>query len=266
MSRALALLVVLLIVSGCATRSSHTRLRSDVAAVRADLTDLRQAQDATARELARAVADHRALQASAAEVDAALRERAVELGRLRARLEAAERDAQLAKTPALSAAPAPSPPVSAPSAPAAPVAPPAMAPPPPPAPRPREPAPRTPSPEQAYGAALATFRTGEHGQAVLDFLDFIAKHRQHALAANAQYWIGEAYYAQRDYRQAVAEFQKVLQMAPSSRKAADALLKIGLAHRRLRDEARARASWQRVVREFPKSEAAAKATRLLGAP
>ncbi len=68
----------------------------------------------------------------------------------------------------------------------------------------------------------------EHGQAVLDFLDFIAKYPKHPLVANAQYWIGEAYYVQRDYRQALVEFQKVLESAPGSAKAGDALLKIGL--------------------------------------
>ena len=44
----------------------------------------------------------------------------------------------------------------------------------------------------AYAGALTTFRAREHGQAVLDFLDFIAKYRRHALAGNAQYRIGEA--------------------------------------------------------------------------
>ena len=114
-----------------------------------------------------------------------------------------------------------------------------------------------------YGAALATFRAREHGQAVLDFLDFIAKYPAHPLVANAQYWIGEAYYVQRDFRQAMSEFQKVLKTAPGSLKAGDALLKIGLCQRQLRDEARARLTWQRLIREFPRSESAAKARAYL---
>ena len=54
--------------------------------------------------------------------------------------------------------------------------------------------------EHVYNLALATFRMGEHGQAVLDFLDFMAKYPKHPLVANAQYWIGEAYYVQRAIR------------------------------------------------------------------
>ena len=65
---------------------------------------------------------------------------------------------------------------------------------------------------------------------MLDFLDFIAKYPKHPLVANAQYWIGEAYYVQHDYRQAQTEFQKVLKTAPGSAKAGDALLKIGYCH------------------------------------
>jgi tol-pal system protein YbgF len=83
------------------------------------------------------------------------------------------------------------------------------------------------------------------------------------LAASAQYWIGEAYYAQRDYRHALEEFRRVVEMAPSSRSAADALLRIGLAYTNLRENSRAQMAWQRVVREYPASEAAGKARALL---
>ncbi len=117
------------------------------------------------------------------------------------------------------------------------------------------------NPEQEYAAALATYRAREHGQAVIDFMDFIAKYPKHPLAGNAQYWIGEAYWAQRDYRQALVEFEKVFEHGQA--KAPDALLKIGLCHLRLNDVARAQQAWQRVVNEYPKSEPAAMARSLL---
>jgi len=128
-------------------------------------------------------------------------------------------------------------------------------------PVPARPAPRAGNPEQEYAAALTTFRAREHGQAVLDLLDFIAKYPKHALAGNAQYWIGEAYWAQRDYRQALVEFEKVFEHGPS--KTPDALVKIGLCHLRLHDMIRAQQAWQRAVREYPRSEAAATAQSLL---
>jgi tol-pal system protein YbgF len=103
------------------------------------------------------------------------------------------------------------------------------------------------------------FRAREHGQAVLDFLDFLARHPRHALASSAQYWIGEAYFLQRDYRQALFELEKVLAYGPKAPKAPDALLRAGMAARQLRDTARADQYWRRVVEEYPNSDAAQKA-------
>jgi tol-pal system protein YbgF len=117
------------------------------------------------------------------------------------------------------------------------------------------------NPEQEYAAALATYRAHEHGQAVIDFLDFIAKYPKHPLAGNAQYWIGEAYWAQRDYRQALVEFEKVFEHGPQ--KAPDAQLKIGLCYLRLGDVPRAQQAWQRVVNEYPKSGSASMARSLI---
>src|SRR5882762_5199480 len=150
-------------------------------------------------------------------------------------------------------APAPAPTVAAP---------PAAAPSPAPSVAPAKPAPKVGgNPEQEYAAALATFRSREHGQAVLDFIDFMAKYPKHALAGNAQYWIGEAYWAQRDYRQAVLEFEKVFEHGPG--KTPDALVKIGLCYVRLSDVPRAQQAWQRVVSEYPKSESATMARSLI---
>ena len=108
---------------------------------------------------------------------------------------------------------------------------------------------------------MGTFRAREHGQAVLDLLDFLARYPGHSLAGNAQYWIGEAYYVQHDYRQALVEFQKVLDFGAG--KIPEALVKIGLCHVSLRDANRARQTWQRVVREYPQSESAGAARALL---
>jgi len=258
------LLAISLLALGCATRSSVSRALDDVDAMRTEVAQLRLSHDATLRELARVSAQNRALETRLVELSTAQRTTAADIARLQERVDAAEAAAREAKMLVALAPTAPTPP--APAAPPAPLSPPASSPP-PSAPAvvvpPKDSGRRTVSPEQVYSAALATFRAREHGQAVLDFLDFIAKYPKHPLVANAQYWIGEAYYVQHDFRQAQAEFQKVLDVAPGSAKAADALLKIGYCQLHLRDTSRARATWQRVVQEFPKSEAATKARSLL---
>lgn len=142
----------------------------------------------------------------------------------------------------------------------------AAAPFPPPSPAPaREPtAPRAVmSPEQMYASALATFRAREHGQAVLDFLDFLARYPRHRLAPAAQYWIGEAYFVQRDYRQAIVEFDKVLEHGLSNAKVPNALLRTGMAWKALREQTRAAQTWERLANEYPNSDAARKAEAFL---
>ena len=278
MSRSLVLACVALLVTGCATRASYHRLAADVDALRAEVTELRQAQQAAARDIARATAEARALETRAleariTEISGAQAVASSELATLRERVQTAEAELREARAQAVAATP---PPVTPPPA----VTPPprAVAPTPAPAEGPRRgTAARGTAPgdtaaratgsregaPQAYEAAMKTFRAREYGQAVLELVDFMAKYPRHPLAANAQYWIGEAYYVQRDYRQALTEFQKVPHVVAESPKVPDALLKIGLCYRNLRDESRARQTWDRVVKDYPKSQAAGHAGALL---
>jgi tol-pal system protein YbgF len=115
-----------------------------------------------------------------------------------------------------------------------------------------------------YASALALFRAREYGQAVLDFTDFVARYPKHPLVSSAQFWIGEAYYLQRDYRQAIAELQKTADV-PASPKAPDALLRIGMSYAALRDASNAQQAWRRLVRDYPETEAATRARALLRA-
>jgi tol-pal system protein YbgF len=118
-------------------------------------------------------------------------------------------------------------------------------------------------PESAYASALARFRADEHAQAVLDFRDFVARHPRHPLAANAQYWIGEAYFAAREWRQALAEFQAAIDRHRASGKSADAWFMIGRCLAHLNESGAAQAAWERVVRDYPLSTAATHAQRWL---
>ena len=253
---------------GCATRASVHEIRADVDKVRGEVTEVRVAQDLVSADLARALAELRSLDARAAETQQTVRDAASEVVRLRTRLQSTEDELRQSR-------------LGAPARPATPPAAPAVVTPAPPAraplittpqvalPTPTETeisrAPKDDPAEQAFAAARNTFRAREHGQAVLDFLDFIARHPKHPLAPSAQYWIGEAYYVQRDYPQALIEFNHVLQMAPTAPAAADALLRIGLCHANLREPAPAAAAWQRIVSEYPRSEAAGKARSFLRA-
>lgn len=112
------------------------------------------------------------------------------------------------------------------------------------------------SPEQRYGAAFDALKAANYSAAIAGFGAFLRDFPSHALADNAQYWLGEAYYVTRDYDRALAAFTKVGQLWPDSRKAPDAALKLGYTQFELKRVAAARATLAGVIGRWPGTEAA----------
>ena len=83
------------------------------------------------------------------------------------------------------------------------------------------------------------------------------------LAPSAQYWIGNAHYAQRDFKQAIAAQQRVIAQWPDDPKAADALLNIASSQEAAGDRRGAQKSLEALVSKYPASPAAASARQRL---
>ena len=218
MTRALWAVAVLSLASGCATSSSSVRqLQAELGTLRAEVATLRQAHDEHTRNAAALRASPRAGDGRGPLAQHPRRDGG-RCARARRSVGTVEDGVKSPRGDAAAVRPAP---VAQTATPAPPPSPPA------PAPAPaeraardgaaRESGPRTAMAETAYQTALAAFRAREYGQAVLEFLDFLGKYPKHSLAANAQYWIGEAYYIQRDWRQSLIEFQRVLDYNASQR-------------------------------------------------
>jgi tol-pal system protein YbgF len=118
-------------------------------------------------------------------------------------------------------------------------------------------------PEAEYQAAFNLLKDGKYPEASTALRDFVGRHRDHDLASNALYWLGEAQYVQRDFAGALAAFEGVLKDYPGARKAPDALLKAGYCQYELKRYDAARATLSRLSQEFPDSPAAAEATNRL---
>jgi tol-pal system protein YbgF len=111
--------------------------------------------------------------------------------------------------------------------------------------------------EQAsYDAAFAALKASDYPKAIAGFRSFVAAYPASPLAGNAQYWLGEAYYVNREYQNAITAFQRVATDWPDSRKAPDALVKIGFTQAALNRNGDARVTLEDVVRRYPGSEAA----------
>lgn len=114
-----------------------------------------------------------------------------------------------------------------------------------------------------YEAALELLRQGRYPQAESAFTQFLSDYPQSDLADNAQYWLAETHYVNREFETALGAFQVVIENHPNSRKVPDALLKAGFCEYELQRWADARNSLQAVVEQFPDSTAARLANQRL---
>jgi tol-pal system protein YbgF len=110
---------------------------------------------------------------------------------------------------------------------------------------------------ELYRRSLDSLRGGGDAEAMAGFREFLRLYPQHDLADNAQYWLAEGYYAQKDYPLAMKEFRRVVERYPQGNKVADALLKVGFCHLALGSTAVGRQTLEQVVRNYPRAEAAA---------
>ena len=107
-----------------------------------------------------------------------------------------------------------------------------------------------------YQAAFDLLKEGKYPEAVSGFRQFLTTFPDSALADNAQYWLGEAYYVTKQYTDALRAFRTVLEKYPDSRKTPDALLKIGYCAYELKSWAEARSALGQVVQRFGDTTAA----------
>jgi tol-pal system protein YbgF len=100
------------------------------------------------------------------------------------------------------------------------------------------------------------FKHRDYEAAIAGFRLFIELHGQSALAANAQYWIGECQYRKGRYRDALKSFSDVISNYPLSPKLAASTLKLGQTYTKLGDYEKARLMFDRVVDQYPDSSEA----------
>jgi tol-pal system protein YbgF len=117
-----------------------------------------------------------------------------------------------------------------------------------------------------YRAAVELVRSGKSDEAVTALHAFLQHYPRNDYADNAQYWLGEVYYAQKDYQHALAEFRATIETYPRGNKVPDALLKVGFCYQSLGQTEKAKAVLEQVVNLYPKTEPAALAARRLETP
>lgn len=104
-----------------------------------------------------------------------------------------------------------------------------------------------------YDRVMEEFKHRDYEAALAGFRFFIEVHSHSALAANAQYWMGECQYRMGRYKDALTSFYNVVSYYPLSQKLAASTLKIGQTYSKLGDQDKARTMYERVVDQYPDS-------------
>jgi len=126
------------------------------------------------------------------------------------------------------------------------------------------PSPVAAAPDTLYQQGLDAIRNAEDYAKGRELLGkFLRANPKHALAVNAKYWIGEAWYGEKKYENAILQFQDVIQEFGDHPKVASALLKQALSFQALGDQANAKVILQKLIERFPLSDEAKKAKTLL---
>ncbi len=111
-----------------------------------------------------------------------------------------------------------------------------------------------PSADTLYSNGLRDITSGKYDLARQEFQDYLKFYGDTDLASNAQFYLGEIAYSQKNYDRAVAEYDHVLTNYPKSFKLAPAHLKKGMALIELGQKTAGVRELRDVVRRFPGTE------------
>jgi tol-pal system protein YbgF len=112
------------------------------------------------------------------------------------------------------------------------------------------------SPGRMLDKAKGDYYSGQYSLAITGFEQLIKQFGNTEAAGEAQYWIGESQFRQKNWAAAVDAYNLVLQKTPRASYAAESSYKRGEAQRQLGDVAAARASYEQTIAQFPGTNAA----------
>ncbi|MEE7565746.1 tol-pal system protein YbgF [Xanthomonas sp. Kuri4-3] len=108
----------------------------------------------------------------------------------------------------------------------------------------------------AYNVAFEALKNGKYDDSAQLFLSFLELYPNGVYTPNALYWLGESYYATRNFPLAEAQFRDLVGRYPTHDKASGGLLKLGLAQYGEGKSGEAQQTLQQVISQYPGSDAA----------
>jgi tol-pal system protein YbgF len=110
--------------------------------------------------------------------------------------------------------------------------------------------------EGLYAQAYDSFKEGKYDRARMEFQNFLKAHPDTEYSSNAQFWIGECYYFEKKYEKAILEYDKVIKNYPDGNKVPYALLRQGISFLNMGDKASAKAILRNIIKDYPNTNQA----------
>lgn len=110
--------------------------------------------------------------------------------------------------------------------------------------------------KREFESAFESMRKGDFAGARQAFTRFLARYPTSGYEPTAQFWLGSALYALREYKDAMSPFRQLLQTNPEHVRAPEAMLSIANVFVELKDTKAARKSMEDLIKAYPQSEAA----------
>ncbi|UYB53412.1 tol-pal system protein YbgF [Xanthomonas sp. AM6] len=108
----------------------------------------------------------------------------------------------------------------------------------------------------SYNVAFDALKAGKYADSANLFQSFLELYPNGVYAPNALYWLGESYYATKNFPLAEAQFRDLIGRYPTHDKASGALLKLGLSQYGEGHAQEAEQTLQQVISQYPGSDAA----------
>lgn len=108
------------------------------------------------------------------------------------------------------------------------------------------------SAKELYEQAFASMQKKNYKNAQEEFEAFLFLHPKSELAGNAQYWLGESFFARSMYQKAAVAFAEGFQKYRESQKAPDNLFKLGVTMSKMNKKDEACIAFKNFTREYPK--------------
>lgn len=121
-------------------------------------------------------------------------------------------------------------------------------------------------PKQLYDAAYLDLTKGKYDLAITGFSNYLKYFPETEQADNAQYWLGECYYAKKNYTKAAIEFHKVLENYATGDKIPSALYKLGLSLLEFKSVGQANKYFEELISKYPDTQEAKLAKEKLKKP